>query len=247
MARVLFLPMFLIIVALAIYLALRIKSMFTLSKSKDIVLSRLSPYGGDVSDLVNTMLRSLIGIAPVKYQSEIHINYKKITTFSKTGPGAGYCRITEGTSELEFTRENDSILVNSGKSDQEQISRENPWVDFWCGISPLEECLSLFREERIKIAAGNVGAFMQRNYLEIVALSPVMPARPNQAFELCAPSLGKAYGKNLTEPGIIIRNFMMRLLVNDLTSLPDYIEIKFNVFRNDQFVCDFMQNSRLLY
>ncbi|MCL5934885.1 MAG: hypothetical protein M1543_00015 [Firmicutes bacterium] len=247
MARILFLPMFLIIVALAIYLVLRIKSMFTLSKSKDVVLSRPSPYGGDISDLVDTMLRSLNGIAPVKYQSEIHVNYKKITAFSRTSPGAGYCSITEGSSELEFTRENGSILVSTGRSDQKQISRENPWVDFWCGISPLEECLNLFKEDGIKIAAGNVGSFIQRNYSEIVALSPVMSARPNQAFDLCAPFLGKAYGKNLSEPGITIRNFMMRLLVNNLTSLPDYIEIKFNVFRNDEFACDFMQYSRLLY
>lgn len=247
MARILFLPVFLIILALAILLVIRVKNMFTLSKSKDITLFRPSSYGGDARELIATMLNSLKSLDVVQYQSEIHVNYKKITAYSRTGPGSGLCRITGKSAVVEIARENGSLLVKTGRADQKQISRDNRWVDFWCGVGTLEENMDLVNLDGMKVAAGDTGAYMQRNYTEILILSHALTPRANQAFEMCAPFLGKIYGKNLSEPGVSIRNFMMRLLVNSLTSLPDYVEIKFNVFRGDDFLCDYLQNSRLLY
>ncbi len=247
MARILFLPVILIVLALAVFLVIRVKTMFTLSKSKDIVLSRPSPYGGDVRDLIEIMLRSLNSLDSVQYQSEIHVNFKKFTAHSKTGSDSGYCKITGKSAAIEITRENGLLLVKPGKSVQRQIPRENRWVDFWFGVSPLGESMELFSREGMKVVAGDVGGYMQRNYIEIMVLSHAVSSRSNQAFETCAPLLGKVYGKNLAEPGVSIRNFMLRILVNSLTSLPDYLEIKFNVFRDNDFVCDYLQNSRLLY
>jgi hypothetical protein len=247
MARVLFLPVFLIILALAIFLVIRIKNMFTLSKSKDITLFRPSSYGGDTRELVAMMLNAMNSLDAIQYQSEIHVNYKRITAYSRTAPGSGLCRINGRSAVVEITRENGGLLVKSGRADQKQISRDNRWVDFWCGVGTLEESMDLFNRDGMKVAAGDTGAYMQRNYTEILILSHALPPRANQAFEACAPFLGKIYGKNLSDPGISIRNFMVRLLVNSLTSLPDYVEIKYNVFRGDDFLCDYLQNSRLLY
>ncbi|MCL6611556.1 MAG: hypothetical protein K6T66_08460 [Peptococcaceae bacterium] len=247
MARILFLPLFLIILALAVYLLFRLKTMFSLSKSKDITLSRPSPYGGDVRELTGAMLAALNNMPSVQYQSEIHVNYRKITAFSKTGSGSGYSKITGRSATVEITRENGSLLVKTGKSVQKQINRNNRWVDFWCGVSTLEESMDLFSREGMKAAAGDMGAFMQRNYVEILIVSHALSPGAGQAFGMCAPFLGKVYGKNLSEPGVGIRNFMMRLLVNSLTSLPDYVEIKYNIFRGNEFICDYLQNSRLLY
>lgn len=247
MARILFLPVFLIILAAAVFLALRVRSMFALSKSKDIVLSRPSPHGGDVHDLINMMLKSVSSMASIEYRSEIHVNYRRITLFSRTSPDSGCSKVTGKAAAVEFTRENGSILVKSGGSDKHSIPRENRWVDFWCGTSRLEENFRLFSEDGLKISAGNTGAYLQRNYTEIIILSHAMPARSNQAFGLYAPHVAKVNGKNLSEPGVNIRNFMIRILVNNLTYLPDYIETKFNVFRDSEFICDYLQNSRLLY
>lgn len=247
MARILFLPVFLIILAAMIYLAFRIRSMFALSKSKDIILSRPSPFGGDVHELIGMMTRSISNLSSIEFQSEIHVNYRKITSFSRIGPDTGYCKITGKAAVVEFSRENGSIRVQSGGSGKESVSRENPWVDFWCGISQLEQNFGLFSQDSMKVAAGNTGAYMQRNYTEIIILSHSMPSRANHAFGLYVPHMAKVFGKNLSMPGVNIRNFMMRILVNNLTFLPDYIETKFNVFRDSEFVCDYLQNSRLLY
>jgi len=40
---------------------------------------------------------------------------------------------------------------------------------------------------------------------------------------------------------------MIRLLVNNLTYLPDHLEIKYNLFQESEFLGDYLQNSRLLY
>lgn len=247
MARVLFLPLLLIILALAVFLMYRLKTMFSLSKSKDITLSRTYPYEGDVRELTGAMLAALNNMPSVHYQSEIHVNYRKITAFSKTGPGSGYSKITGGSATVEVTRENGSLLVKTGRSGHKQINRNNRWVDFWCGVSTLEESMDLFLREGIKLMAGDMGTYMERNYVEILIVSHALSPGAGQAFGMCAPFLGKVYGKNLSGPGVEIRNFMMRLLVNSLTSLPDHVEIKYNIFRGNEFVCDYLQNSRLIY
>lgn len=247
MARILFFPLFLIILSLAVFLVLRIRSMFTLSKSRDIVLSGSSPYRGDILDLADAMVKSLEDLDRIEYKSEIHVNYKKVEAFSRTCPGPGYSKITGGQAIVEFSRGNGSITARANRDDQKQISRENPWVDFWCGTSSMEESLGLFRGSGLKVMAGSTGAYLQRNYTEIIILSPSLPAPANEAFEVCTPFLSRVYGKNLSDPGARIRNFMIRIMVNSLTSLPDFVEVKYNVFREDQFVYDFLQNSRLMY
>jgi hypothetical protein len=40
---------------------------------------------------------------------------------------------------------------------------------------------------------------------------------------------------------------MVRIIVNNLTYMPDFLEIKFHIFRDGDFISDYMQNSRLLY
>ncbi|MFZ5634332.1 MAG: hypothetical protein ACOY40_15945 [Bacillota bacterium] len=247
MARMLFLPLFLIVLAAVIFLVLRLKSMFALGKSRDITLSRPSPYGEDVHNLIGPMLSALDNLPSVEYQSEIHVDFRKVLSYSKTGLQSAYNRITAGTAVLEITRENQNITVKTGKSSPKSISRENRWVDFWCGTGTLAESLGLFREDGMKVMAGNVGSYMQRNYAEVIILAQAMSPRSNQAFAQCAGVMGRVYGKNLSEPDVKIRNFMMRILVNNITSMPDYIEIKFNIFRGSDFVCDYLQNSRLLY
>lgn len=246
MARILFLPIFLIILAAVVLLALRVKSMFALSNSKDIILSRPSPFGGDITDLTGATLKSLNSLDQVEYHHDIRVNYRKITAFSKAGPDSGHFKVT-GKAAVEFTRENGDILIKAGGPASSSLPRENRWVDFWCCLAPLEESLRLFYEDGMKVSAGNTGSYMQRNYTEIIILSHAMSSLSNQAFGLYAPHMAKVFGKNLSMPGVNIRNFMMRVLVNNLTFLPDYIETKFNVFSDSEFVCDYLQNSRLLY
>jgi len=74
-----------------------------------------------------------------------------------------------------------------------------------------------------------------------------MPNQSNKAFNHCFSSMDKVFGKNLYGPDIVLRNFMVRILVNNLTFMPDYIETKFHIFRGEDFVSDYLQNSRLLY
>ncbi len=247
MARMLFLPVLIIILVIIVFLALRVKSMFALSKSKDIVLFRPAPYGGDVGELAGTMLKSVNSLTTVEYQTEIRVNYRRIINFSRTAPGSGYSKFTWKGGVVEFLRENDVIGIKTGKAGDKSIPLENRWVDFWCGTSPLEENMKLFWEDGLKITAGNVGSYTQRNYTEIIVLTHAMSPRSNQAFKVFAPHMARMYGKNLAEPGVNIRNFMMKILVNNLTCLPDYIETKFNVFKDSEFICDYLQNSRLLY
>lgn len=247
MARVLFLPLFLIILAAVIFLVLRIRHLFSLGKSKDIVLSRPSPCGKDVHDLIGPMLSALNNLHSVEYQSEIHVDFRQVLSYSKTGPQYGYNKITAGKAVLEITRENQSATVKTGKSSPKSISRENRWVDFWSGTSTLEESLEIFAEDGMKIMAGNVGSYMQRYYTEVFIVSQSMSPRSNEAFVQCAGAMDRVYGKNLAEPGVKIRNFMMRILINNITSLPDYVETKFNIFRDSEFVSDYLQNARLLY
>lgn len=247
MARMLFLPVLLIILALAALLVMRVKSMFSLSKSRDITLSMPSPFGGSVPELVENVLQSLKSLPSIQYQSEIIVNFQKIFAYSRTGPADGYCKATGKHGIIEVFRKDDGILFKTVKSGEKSIPGENPWMDFWCGISPLEESLGLFKESGMKIMAGNVGTFMERKYTEILVISHAMPHQSNTAFDQCFSTMDKVFGKNLSGPGITIRNFMVRLLVNNLTFMPDHIETKFNIFRGEDFVCDYLQNSRLLY
>jgi len=247
MARVLFLPVFLIILALAVFLALRIRSMFVLSKSRDIVLSRPAPSGADLDDLAGLMVNSLNQLPAVQFQSEIHINYRKIIALSQTGPTGSHCKYSGKSVNLEIAPENGTAVARSDGAVLARVPRDNPWVDFWTGLMPLEAGLDLFSREGMKIITGNVGVYQQRNYTEILIISPALPARANQGLAFCAPALDGVYGRKLDEPGINIRNFMIRLLVNNLTYLPDHLEIKYNLFQESEFLGDYLQNSRLLY
>jgi len=247
MARMLFLPVLLIILALAALLVMRVKSMFSLSRSKDITLSMPSPFGGSVQELVVSVLQSLKSLPSIQYQSEIIVNFQKIFTYSRTGPAEAYCKATGKHGIIELSRKDDGILVKTVKSGEKTIPGESPWTDFWCGISPLEESLGLFKESGMKIMAGNVGTFMERKYTEILVISHAMPHQSNTAFDQCFSTMDRVFGKNLSGPDITIRNFMVRILVNNLTFMPDHIETKFNIFRGEDFICDYLQNSRLQY
>ena len=247
MARILFFPVFLALLGLVIFLILRIMSMFGLSKSKDIVLHRPAPFPGDPGELAGEMLESLKSLSQVEYRSEILTDFRKITTYSKIGE-AGYCKATAKSRVIEITREKSEVVIKSGNKDITSLPcAENPWIDFWCGTRSLEESLRLFYEGNFKVQAGNVGVYMDRKYSELLVLSHALPDQANQAFDACFSHMSPVYGKNLAQPGMIIRNFMFKILVNNLTAMPDYIEIKFNVFRDTEFVCDYLQNSRLLY
>ncbi|MFZ5649054.1 MAG: hypothetical protein ACOY30_15700 [Bacillota bacterium] len=247
MARILFLPVLLVILALAAILILKIKSMFSLSKSKDIVLFRPVPYGADVRELLDSMLASLGNLSSVQFRSEILVNFRKIISLSRTGSGNGYCKITGKSTEIEITRESDAIIIKTAKTSQKSISRENRWIDYWSGTITLEESLDLFDESGMKFMAGNVGTYLERKYTEILVISHSMPQDASSAFETCYSPMEKVFGKNLSDPGTAIRNFMVRILVNNLTYMPDYIETKFHVFRGEEFISDYLQNTRLLY
>lgn len=248
MARILFLPVILIILMIVIFLVLYLRSMIKFSKSKDIVLQRPDPYPLDTMNLINDMLKSVKTLSTVEYQSIIHVNYRRVTSFSRIGNAeAGYCKIKSKSNLIEINRENGNILIKMDKSENISIARDNQWLDLWCGISTLEENIRLFQEEGMKLMAGNTGTYMQRKYTEILVLSHLISSRPNQAFESCSVFNEKIYGKKLTGQNLNIKNMMVRILVNNLTFLPDYVETKFNVYSGDEFICDYLQNSRLLY
>ena len=248
MARILFFPAMLIILALAVSLILYLIKMFRLSKSKDVTLSNPHSYEGDIRTLTDSVNESLNNLGSVQYQSIIYINYRKITSFYKNdGKGNGYCKIIGKSAFTEITRENQTLLFKTKKTDGGKIPRDNPWLDFWCNVSTLEESIHLFSQDNVKVITRDMGSYQQRKYFEIIAVSPIFSSQANKAFESCTPFLSLVYGKNLLDPGINIRNFMMRVLVNNLTYLPDFIEVKFNIFRGDDFICDYLQNSRLRY
>lgn len=248
MARILFLPLLLVILMIVVFLVLHLRSMIKFSKSKDIVLQRPDPYPSDTMSLVNDMLKSLKTLSTVEYQSIIHVNYRRVTSFSRIGnTETGYSKIRSKSDLFEINRDDGNILIKMGKSESISIPRDNQWLDFWCGISPLEENIRLFQEEGMKLMAGNTGTYMQRKYTEILVLSHSISSRPNQAFESCSVFNDKIYGKKLSGRNLNIKNMMVRILVNNLTYLPDYVETKFNVFSGDEFICDYLQNSRLLY
>ncbi|MFZ5651921.1 MAG: hypothetical protein ACOY4I_13880 [Bacillota bacterium] len=247
MARILFLPVLLVILALVAILVFKIRSMFSLSKSKDIVLFRPAPFGAEVRELLDNMLTSLGNLSNIQFRSEILVNFRKIISLTRTGSGNGHCKITWKSTEFEISREAEAIIVKTAKTSQISIPRENRWIDFWSGTGTLEESIKLFGESGMKIMGGNVGIYQERKYTEILVISHSMPREASKAFETCYSPMEKVFGKNLSEPGIVIRNFMVRILVNDLTCMPDYIETKFHVFREDEFISDYMQNARLLY
>lgn len=248
MARILFLPAFLIILAAMIFLALRVKSMFSMSRSKDIVLSRAVPFDGDLPELMGQMLKSVKALPRIEYQSDIIVNFHKITAYSRTEYNSGYSRIKDRSRVVEISRDNEKITVKSGKLARVLDAGENRWFYYWCGVSPLEEFLKLFYESGMKIQAGDTGLHTNRRYIELLALSHALPDQANESFAKCFPAMSAVYGKDLARADARVRNLMVRILVNSLTSMPDYIETKFNIFNGEnEFICDFMQNSRLLY
>lgn len=248
MARILFLPAFLIILAAMIFLALRVKSMFSMSKSRDIVLSRAVPFEGDLPELMGQILDSVKALPRIEYQSDIIINFHKITAYSRTEYNSGYSKIKDKSRVVEISRDNGKITVKSGKIDRVLDAGENRWFYYWCGVSPLEESLKLFYESGMKIQAGDTGLHTDRKYIELLALSHALPDQANESFAKYFPAMSAVYGKDLAGPEARVRNLMVRILVNSLTSMPDYIETKFNIFNGEnEFICDYMQNSRLLY
>jgi hypothetical protein len=248
MARILFLPVFLIILALVVFLVLRVKAMFSLSKGSDIVLSRSMPFEGDLQELLGEMLASVKALPRVEYQSDIVINFHKVSSYSRMEAATGYCKISDRSKAVEVTRENGKITVKSGKWSSTLEAGENPWLNYWCGVNTLEEALKLFYESEMKVQAGDTGLYTQRKYIELLVLSHALPDRANEAFDKCFPSLSPVYGKDTARPQARVRNLMVRILINSLTSMPDYIETKFNIFDGEnQFVCDYVQNARLLY
>ncbi|HBV95914.1 MAG: hypothetical protein JL50_04660 [Peptococcaceae bacterium BICA1-7] len=248
MARVLFLPALLIVLAIMIFLALRVRSMFIMSRSRDIVLSRAVPYEGDLPGLMGQMLDSVKALPRIEYQSDMIVNFRKLTSYSRTESNSGYSRIKDRSKVVEINRDNAKIAIKGGKADIALDAGENQWFYYWCGVSPLDEFLKLFYESGIKIKAGDTGLHTERKYIELLMLSHALPDSANESFEKCFPAMSAVYGKDLSRPDARVRNLMVRILVNSLTSMPDYIETKFNVFNGEnEFVCDYMQNSRLLY
>lgn len=247
MAKILFLPVLLVILALAAILVYKIISMFSLSKSKDIVLLRPVPFGADVRELMDSMLTSLGNLSTIRFRSEILVNFRRIISFTKAGSENGQCKITWKSTEFEISRDAEAIIVKSAKTSMLSIPRENRWIDFWSGTGTLEESIKLFGESGMKFMSGNVGIYQERKYTEILVISNSMPGEAGKSFETFYSPMEKVFGKKLSEPGIIIRNFMVRILVNNLTFMPDYIETKFQVFREDEFISDYMKNARLLY
>ncbi|MFZ5645408.1 MAG: hypothetical protein ACOY46_17705 [Bacillota bacterium] len=247
MARILFLPVFLIIVALVIFLALRVKRMFGLSKSRDITLLRPVQFEGDIAEIIRETLESLKGMPSVKYQSDILVNFRKINSYCRTGPDSGYHKINEKSKIIEITREKGEVAFKAGKTESRIDSADNPWVYYWCGVNTLEESLRLYYDSGMKVQAGNTGIYLERKYTEIIVLSHALPQPANEAFNKCFSEMTSIYGKNLAEPGISIRNLMVRILVNNLTSMPDYIETKFHIFKDNEFISDYQQNSSFLY
>lgn len=247
MARILFFPLLLIILAVVVFLVLRIRSMIALGKSKDVTLSRPTPYGDDVHGLIGSMFNALKDLPAIQFQSEIHVNFRKVMSYARIQPESVYNKISAKGAVLEITRESDLITVKSGKSSPRSIDHSSRWLGFWCGVSKPEESLRIFTEDGLKVTAGDTGKYMDRLYTEIIVLSHALKPGANEAFRQFAGLSGRIYGKDLSDPEINIRNFMVRILVSNITSLPDYIETKYNIFRDDQFVCDYLGNTRLLY
>lgn len=248
MARILFLPVFLIILALVVFLALRLKAMFGLSKSRDIVLSRAVPYEGDLQALLRDMLESLKALPRTEYQSDIVINFRRLSAYSRTESATGYGRVSDRSRTVEVNREGSKLTIKSGRSSSILEGGDNPWHYYWCGVSTLEEALRLFYESGMQVQAGDTGLYTQRKYIELLVLYHALPEKANESFDQCFPALSQVYGKDAARPGAKVRNLMVRILINGLTSMPDYIETKFNIFDSEnQFICDYMQNARLLY
>ncbi len=248
MARLLLLPMALIILSLVFFLVIRLMTMLKLSQSKDIELTRSQSYGGDITELITNMLKSLNNLPSVQFESIVKINYKKIIFIKKFKPGPIQSLLKTGTLEIQpiLNQNNISISFNKNKKVVD-IPVENRWTLFWLGLSGVPDNLELFERTGLKVVTGKNGIYQQRNYIEIMVSSHLLPAVANRAFEICAPILSKAFGKNIVKPQITVRNFIMRILVNSLTGLPDYIEIKYNLFDGEKFVCDYLENSTLTY
>lgn len=247
MARILFFPVLIIILAIAAFLIYRVKSLFELSRSEDVVLSRPSPVNTDITQLIKGMLDALKALPSVEYQSDILVDYHRISSHSKNGSETASCKFSSKSGTIEAVRDKESILLTHNGATRHSISRENPWMDFWCGVASLEESLELFYHSGMRIMAGNAGTYMGRRYTEILIISHSMPELSGTAFEQCFEAMKKVFGGNLAGPDTRIRNFMSKILVNGLTNMPDFVETKFNLFRGDKFICDYMQNSRILY
>lgn len=246
MARLLFFPVLLMILLLVVFLALRLKTMISLSKSRDIKLQQPLPAMSGKEELIDGMIGAVGSLASIGYQTEIHVNLRRISAYSRNTAGSGYSKFTGRSNVVEITRDGDGLKVKNGKNG-DYTSPGSRWVDFWCGTSMPEGDMRLFMEEGMKIQVGSTGTYMQRKYTELLIVSPALPDNANRAFEQAAGILSRLYGKNLNEPGIRVRNFMLRVLINNLTSLPDYIEVKANIFKGDEFISDYLQNSSLLY
>ncbi len=247
MARLLILPLTLIILFLAAFLIIRLINMIKLSKSKDIKLSKQLPYRGDVNELTGELLNALGSLTTLQFQSEIKINYKKISMIKTQKPEPIRSMIRSKSLEIKLTRFQDKAVAKYNNKTKE-IPRENPWIDFWLGLSTFEELLDIFSKPGLKLIAGNSGFYQQRNYIELKAVSHLLPTDANRAYETCSPILGKAFGKNIIKPGITVRNFMLNILINGLTNLPDFIEIKYNLFDKDNnFICEYLENTMLTY
>ncbi|NTW06105.1 MAG: hypothetical protein HGA27_08325, partial [Peptococcaceae bacterium] len=79
MARLLLMPLALLILSLVIFLVIRLITMLSLSNSKNIELFDRKESSGTLDQLTAELLNSLSDLKSIQFESVAKINYKKIT------------------------------------------------------------------------------------------------------------------------------------------------------------------------
>jgi hypothetical protein len=247
MARLLLMPLALLILSLVIFLIIRLITMLSLSNSKNIELFDRKESSGTLDQLKAELLNSLSDLRNIQFESIAKINYKKITALKILKPEPVQCQFAFKSHKISIKGDAGKLLIDYDNKSKEEISRDNSWLDFWLGLANIEETLKMLTDSGLTVAIGSSGLYQQRNYTEIIVTSHLLPDIANQAYKKCAPILSKAYGKNILAPDITVRNFFMRILVNGLTNLPDFLEVRYALFHQDKFICDYFENMTLRY